>query len=55
VSGTTKDYCRSSASSIRQQSIRTVDRQQAEFDELAVFGQVDRPQGDPEGVSEQRE
>jgi hypothetical protein len=26
-----------------------------EFDILAVFGQVDRPKGDPEGVSAQRE
>jgi len=26
-----------------------------EFDNLAVFGQVDRPKGDPEGVSAQRE
>jgi len=36
-------------------SIGTADRRQAEFDNLAVFGQVDRPKGDPEGVSAQRE
>jgi hypothetical protein len=34
--------------------IQTLGRQQAEFDNLAA-GQVDRPQGDPEGVSAQRE
>jgi hypothetical protein len=34
--------------------IRTPGRQQADFDNLAA-GQVDRPQGDPEGVSAQRE
>jgi hypothetical protein len=38
--------------------IRTPDRQNAEFDNLAAFGQVGRRQlcaGDPKGVSAQRE
>jgi hypothetical protein len=45
-----KNYCRSSTSAIRQQPIRTADRQQGEFDNSAVCGRIDRPQGDRGGV-----